>query len=85
MSEDQGSATDSVTCEWFCNNIPVFGTFIWEKVLEAAKELGFTEFKAYDGWLDKCVWCSDQRMRTLTMGYYLGGKISTIVTRLASF
>ena len=35
-------------------SIPIDGTFIKEKAMKYAKELGATDFKASDGWLRRC-------------------------------
>ena len=46
---------DNVVFKWFLSqrgkSIPIDGTFIKEKVMKYAKELGATDFKALDGWL----------------------------------
>ena len=46
---------DNVVFKWFLSqrhkSIPIDGTFIKEKAMKYAKELGATDFKASDGWL----------------------------------
>ena len=46
---------DNVAFNWFLSqrskSIPIDGTFIMEKAMKYAKELGATDFKALDGWL----------------------------------
>ena len=46
---------DNVVFKWFLSQrgkiIPIDGTFIKEKAMKYAKELGATDFKASDGWL----------------------------------
>ncbi|KAJ4446749.1 hypothetical protein ANN_13446 [Periplaneta americana] len=53
----EGLAMDNLTYEWFCraraNKMPLSGTLIGEIALELAKELGYSNFKASGGWLDK--------------------------------
>ncbi|KAJ4441908.1 hypothetical protein ANN_11768 [Periplaneta americana] len=53
----EGLAIDNLTYEWFCraraNKMPLSGTLIREKALEIKKELGYSNFKASGGWLDK--------------------------------
>ena len=48
---------DNVVFKWFLSqrgkSIPIDGTFIKEKAMKYAKELGATEFKASDGWLGR--------------------------------
>lgn len=43
--------------EWFCKargkNIPISGVLIQEKAMEFSKEIGLSEFKASNGWLDR--------------------------------
>jgi hypothetical protein len=39
--------------QWRENNVPVDGKLIKEKALELAKELGYRNFKASDGWIAK--------------------------------
>ena len=48
---------DNVVFKWFLSqrgkSIPIDGTFIKEKSMKYAKELGATDFKASDGWLGR--------------------------------
>ena len=48
---------DNVVFKWFLSqrgkSIPIDGTFIKEKAMKYAKELGATDFKASDGWLGR--------------------------------
>ena len=48
---------DNVVFKWFLSqrgkSIPIDGTFIKEKTMKYAKELGATDFKASDGWLGR--------------------------------
>ena len=48
---------DNVVFKWFLSqrgkSIPIDGTFIKEKAMEHAKELGATDFKASVGWLGR--------------------------------
>ena len=48
---------DKVVFKWFLSqrgkSIPTDGTFIKEKAMKYAKELGATDFKASDGWLGR--------------------------------
>ena len=48
---------DNVAFKWFLSqrgkSIPIDGTFIKEKAMKYAKELGATDFKASDGWLGR--------------------------------
>ena len=48
---------DNVIFRWFLSqrgkSIPIDGTFIKEKAMKYAKELGATDFKASDGWLER--------------------------------
>ena len=48
---------DNVVFKWFLSqrgkSIPTDGTFIKEKGMKHAKELGATDFKASDGWLGR--------------------------------
>lgn len=50
-------AIDNLTYEWFCrarvNKMPLSGTLIREEALEIEKKLGYSNFEASDGWLDK--------------------------------
>ena len=49
---------DKVVFKWFLaqrsQNLPIDGVFVKEKALQYAKELGFKDFQASDGWL--CRW-----------------------------
>ena len=46
---------DNVVFKWFLSqrgkSISIDGTFIKEKLMKYAKEVGVTDFKASDGWL----------------------------------
>ena len=48
---------DNVVFKWLLSQrgkiIPIDGTFIKEKAMKYAKELGATDFKASDGWLGR--------------------------------
>ena len=48
---------DNVVFQWFLSqrskNIPTDGTFIKQKAMKYAKELGATDFKASEGWLGR--------------------------------
>ncbi|CAH1375300.1 unnamed protein product, partial [Tenebrio molitor] len=52
-----GLIIDNAVFEWFCRAraayIPISGPLIREKALEVAQNLGQTDFKASEGWLDK--------------------------------
>ena len=54
----QYEKVDKALCEWFVlqrsQNIPIDGSIIQEKGLLFAEKLEIPDFKASDGWLDKC-------------------------------
>ena len=54
----QYEKVDKALCEWFdlqrSQNIPIDGSIIQEKGLLFAEKLEIPDFKASDGWLDKC-------------------------------
>ena len=49
---------ENIVFKWFLSqrgtSIPIDGTFIKEKAMKYAKELGAPDFKASDGWLERC-------------------------------
>lgn len=53
----KGFEIDHVCYEWFCQvcakNLPISGTLIQQKAVEIAEDLGETNFKASNGWLEK--------------------------------
>ena len=55
LRESDYKRVDDVVFKWFLSkrsqDIPIDGVFIKEKALQYAKELGFNEFQASDGWL----------------------------------
>ena len=55
LRESNYKRVDDVVFKWFLSkrsqDIPIDGVFIKEKALQYAKELGFNEFQASDGWL----------------------------------
>ena len=57
VRESNYPAIDSVVFKWFLSqrgkSIPIDGTFIKEKAMKYAKELGATDFKISDGWLGR--------------------------------
>ena len=48
---------DEMIFEWFCNlrsnNLPITGSIIQEKAAQFAVRLGYEDFKASDGWLNR--------------------------------
>ena len=57
VRESNYTDIDNVVFKWFLsqrgNSIPIDGTFIKEKAMKYAKELGATDFKASDEWLGR--------------------------------
>ena len=57
IRESNYADVDNVVFKWFLcqrsKSIPIDGTFIKEKAMTYAKELGVTNFKASDGWLGR--------------------------------
>ena len=55
LKESDYKQVDDVVFKWFLSkrsrDISIDGVFIKEKALQYAKELGFNEFQAPDGWL----------------------------------
>ena len=55
LRESDYKRVDNVVFRWLLSersqDIPIDGIFIKEKALQYAKELGFNEFQASDGWL----------------------------------
>ena len=55
LRESDYERVDKVVFKWFLaqrsQNVPIDGVFVKEKALQYAKELGFKDFQASDGWL----------------------------------
>ena len=56
---DSNVEVDSVVFEWFQHhralNIPLSGPLIKEKAISTARNLGISDFKASNGWLDRFI------------------------------
>ena len=70
VTESNYPDIDNVGFKWFLSqrgkSIPTDGTFIKEKTMKYAKELGATGFKASDGWLGR--W--EKKVRLFTFSIY---------------
>ena len=57
LKKSDNKDLDEAVFSWFknarSNNIPVNGIIIKEKALNLAKSLELTDFRVFDGWLDK--------------------------------
>ena len=57
LRESDFEKLDELVYQWFSSsrsqNIPLNGNLIKEKALTYAKELGYTNFQASSGWLDR--------------------------------
>ena len=64
---------DNVVFKWFLSqrgkSIPIDGTFIKEKAMKYAKELGATDFKASDWWLGR--WKKKVRLFTFSIYFII--------------